>query len=174
MRDNDCFFACYAAFVGNLDASFFLHGMHSSHLACVPSRFIVAHLHIVLLNVHSVIVNAPRVYAATLLSYMTSELYSNNAANAHFLYFSRLCLFLSMQMAKHAWDNYKLYAWGKNELRPLTKRAHSGSIFGAYELGATIIDSLDSLYIMGLRDEYQEAHDWVARKFAFDMVSDDC
>lgn len=75
-------------------------------------------------------------------------------------------------MAKHAWDNYKLYAWGKNELRPLTKRAHSGSIFGAYELGATIIDSLDSLYIMGLRDDYQEARDWVERKFTFDMVSD--
>lgn len=73
-------------------------------------------------------------------------------------------------MAKHAWDNYKLYAWGKNELRPLTKRPHSGSIFGAYDLGATIIDSLDTLYIMGLRDEYQEARDWVAEKFTFDLV----
>lgn len=81
------------------------------------------------------------------------------------------CLFFSyFQMAKHAWDNYKLYAWGKNELRPLTKRPHSGSIFGAYDLGATIIDSLDTLYIMGLRDEYQEARDWVAEKFTFDLV----
>lgn len=70
-------------------------------------------------------------------------------------------------MTVHAWENYKLYAWGKNELRPLSKRAHTGSIFGAYDLGATIVDSLDTLYIMGLKDEYQEGREWIARKFSF-------
>lgn len=70
-------------------------------------------------------------------------------------------------MTVHAWENYKLYAWGKNELRPLSKRAHTGSIFGAYDLGATIVDGLDTLYIMGLKQEYQEARDWILRKFSF-------
>lgn len=70
-------------------------------------------------------------------------------------------------MTVHAWENYKLYAWGKNELRPLSKRAHTGSIFGAYDLGATIVDGLDTLYIMGLKEEYQEGREWVARKFSF-------
>lgn len=33
-------------------------------------------------------------------------------------------------MMKFAWDNYKLYALGKNELRPLTKNGHIGNMFG--------------------------------------------
>lgn len=33
-------------------------------------------------------------------------------------------------MMKFAWDNYKTYAWGKNELRPLTKNGHIGNMFG--------------------------------------------
>ena len=35
-----------------------------------------------------------------------------------------------LQMMKFAWDNYKRYAWGKNELRPLTKNGHIGNMFG--------------------------------------------
>lgn len=35
-----------------------------------------------------------------------------------------------LQMMKFAWDNYKLYAWGKNELRPLTRNGHLGNMFG--------------------------------------------
>ncbi|KAL1258608.1 hypothetical protein QQF64_009185, partial [Cirrhinus molitorella] len=32
-------------------------------------------------------------------------------------------------MMKFAWDNYKQYAWGKNELRPLTRNGHIGNMF---------------------------------------------
>lgn len=74
---------------------------------------------------------------------------------------------------KHAWDNYKLFAWGKNELRPLSKRAHTGSVFGAGDLGATIVDGLDTLYLMGLMKDYDEGRDWVARHFTLDNVSAD-
>lgn len=73
-------------------------------------------------------------------------------------------------MMTHAWNNYKLYAWGKNELKPISKRAHTGSIFGAYDLGATIVDSLDTLYIMGMKQEFDEGRDWIARKFTLDNV----
>ncbi|XP_017055275.1 mannosyl-oligosaccharide alpha-1,2-mannosidase IA isoform X1 [Drosophila ficusphila] len=75
------------------------------------------------------------------------------------------------QMMEHAWHNYKLYAWGKNELRPLSQRPHSGSIFGSYDLGATIVDGLDTLYIMGLEKEYREGRDWIERKFSLDNIS---
>lgn len=78
--------------------------------------------------------------------------------------------FESIQMMTHAWNNYKLYAWGKNELKPISKRAHTGSIFGAYELGATIVDSLDTLYVMGMKQEFDEGRDWIARKFSLDNV----
>lgn len=70
-------------------------------------------------------------------------------------------------MTVHAWNNYKLYAWGKNELRPLSKQAHYGGVFGANDFGATIVDALDTLYIMGLKDEYQEGREWILRKFSF-------
>lgn len=66
-------------------------------------------------------------------------------------------------MMMHAWNNYKLYAWGKNELKPISKRAHLSSVFGAGELGATIVDGLDTLYLMGLNDEFREGRDWVAQ-----------
>ncbi|XP_034479998.1 mannosyl-oligosaccharide alpha-1,2-mannosidase IA isoform X2 [Drosophila innubila] len=75
------------------------------------------------------------------------------------------------EMMEHAWHNYKLYAWGKNELRPLSQRPHSGSIFGSYDLGATIVDGLDTLYIMGLEKEYKEGRDWIERKFSLDNIS---
>ncbi|XP_034030006.1 mannosyl-oligosaccharide 1,2-alpha-mannosidase IA isoform X2 [Thalassophryne amazonica] len=64
------------------------------------------------------------------------------------------------EMMKFAWDNYKRYAWGKNELRPLTRNGHIGNMFGGLR-GASIIDSLDTLYIMGLTDEYKDAKEWV-------------
>ncbi|XP_055358994.1 mannosyl-oligosaccharide 1,2-alpha-mannosidase IA isoform X1 [Betta splendens] len=64
------------------------------------------------------------------------------------------------EMMKFAWDNYKHYAWGKNELRPLTRNGHIGNMFGGLR-GASIIDSLDTLYIMGLMEEYNDAKEWV-------------
>ncbi|XP_076868581.1 mannosyl-oligosaccharide 1,2-alpha-mannosidase IA isoform X2 [Brachyhypopomus gauderio] len=64
------------------------------------------------------------------------------------------------EMMKFAWDNYRQYAWGKNELRPLTRNGHIGNMFGGLR-GATIVDSLDTLYIMGLTEDYREAKEWV-------------
>ncbi|XP_066139079.1 mannosyl-oligosaccharide alpha-1,2-mannosidase IA isoform X2 [Euwallacea fornicatus] len=74
------------------------------------------------------------------------------------------------EMMKHAWDNYVLYAWGKNELRPISKRAHTGSLFGSQPLGASILDGIDTLYIMGLNEEFKQARDWVAKELDVDAV----
>ncbi|KAG7213150.1 hypothetical protein KM043_002465 [Ampulex compressa] len=73
------------------------------------------------------------------------------------------------EMMKHGWDNYVRYAWGKNELRPITKRGHSASIFGASNMGATIVDGLDTLYIMGLHDEFKQGRDWIAENLDFNI-----
>ncbi|XP_074035563.1 mannosyl-oligosaccharide alpha-1,2-mannosidase IA isoform X2 [Leptinotarsa decemlineata] len=77
------------------------------------------------------------------------------------------------KMMKHAWDNYVRYAWGKNELKPISKRGHVGSIFGSLPLGATIIDGLDTLYIMGMKEEFKQARDWVATELNFDQMTSD-
>lgn len=68
-------------------------------------------------------------------------------------------------MTKFAWENYRKYAWGFNELKPLSRSEHSASVFGSGKLGATIVDALDTLYIMGLREEYEEGRDWVENFF---------
>ena len=93
------------------------------------------------------------------------------------LYFTKDCVsdisayLILSQMMKHAWDSYEKYAWGSNELRPISRRGHSASIFGASSLGATIIDALDTLYIMELDDEFKKGRDWVATSFKFEGVS---
>jgi len=74
-------------------------------------------------------------------------------------------------MMKFAWDSYVQYAWGQNELKPLSHQGHSASVFGNTALGATIVDALDTLYIMGLKDEFNRGHDWVQNSFSFDGVS---
>lgn len=73
-------------------------------------------------------------------------------------------------MMKHAWDNYKEYAWGKNELKPISKRAHLSSVFGSGDLGATIVDGLDTLYLMGLHDEFRDGREWIANHLSFNDV----
>ncbi|XP_078255724.1 mannosyl-oligosaccharide 1,2-alpha-mannosidase IA [Rhinoraja longicauda] len=72
------------------------------------------------------------------------------------------------EMMKHAWENYKRHAWGSNELKPLSKQQHSSSLFGNIQ-GATIVDALDSLYIMGMHDEFKEAKEWVEKNLDFNV-----
>ncbi|OWF42049.1 mannosyl-oligosaccharide 1,2-alpha-mannosidase IA-like [Mizuhopecten yessoensis] len=76
------------------------------------------------------------------------------------------------RMMLHAWNNYEKHSWGANELRPITKRGHSASIFGTLSLGATIVDAADTLYIMGLQDEYKKARDWIATSLSFEGATE--
>ncbi|XP_060094673.1 mannosyl-oligosaccharide 1,2-alpha-mannosidase IA [Heteronotia binoei] len=72
------------------------------------------------------------------------------------------------EMMKHAWDNYKRYAWGLNELKPISKQGHSSNLFGNIQ-GATIVDALDTLYIMEMKDEFKEAKEWVEKNLDFNV-----
>ncbi|KAJ0426480.1 glycoside hydrolase [Aspergillus carlsbadensis] len=54
---------------------------------------------------------------------------------------------------KHAWMGYKSNAWLKDELSPLSGGYRTS--FAGW--AATLVDSLDSLIIMGLVDEFEEA-----------------
>ncbi|CAL8990470.1 unnamed protein product [Prunus brigantina] len=63
----------------------------------------------------------------------------------------------------HAWTCYEMYAWGRDELQPQTRDGVDS--FGG--LGATLVDSLDTLYIMGLDEQFQRAREWVARSLNF-------
>ncbi|TYI93304.1 hypothetical protein E1A91_D02G128100v1 [Gossypium mustelinum] len=68
----------------------------------------------------------------------------------------------------HAWSSYERYAWGNDELQPQSKDGVNS--FGG--LGATPIDSLDTLYIMGLDEQFQRAREWVANSLDFNKDYD--
>jgi len=67
-----------------------------------------------------------------------------------------------------AWSAYRTYAWGYDELRPLTLGGQNN--WGG--VGATIIDALDTLWIMGLKDEFKEGRDWVRDHLSFENSDD--
>ncbi|KAK8624564.1 hypothetical protein V6N13_065901 [Hibiscus sabdariffa] len=68
----------------------------------------------------------------------------------------------------HAWSSYEKYAWGNDELQPRSKNGVDS--FGG--LGATLIDALDTLYIMGLDEQFQKAREWVAKSLDFNKDYD--
>ncbi|GIY85248.1 endoplasmic reticulum mannosyl-oligosaccharide 1,2-alpha-mannosidase [Caerostris darwini] len=67
----------------------------------------------------------------------------------------------------HAWKGYRSYAWGHDHLKPITKTFQNW--FG---LGLTIVDSLDTMYIMGLEEEFTEAKEWIKEKLNFNVNKD--
>lgn len=64
----------------------------------------------------------------------------------------------------HAWTAYKKHAWGRDELLPISKTSSTW-----FDLGLTIVDSLDTIYIMNLQDVFKEARDWVANDLNLDI-----
>lgn len=69
---------------------------------------------------------------------------------------------------KHAWGGYKSQAWGHDEVRPLT--GHGNNPFNAW--GATIIDSLSTLLLLNLTEEYSLARTHV-RQVDFTVILGD-
>ena len=96
------------------------------------------------------------------------------------------------QMMIVAWDSYKKYAWGENELKPIKKTGHAPGVFGKTKLGkrnfcnrsninieiwffsvttgATIVDGMDTLYIMGLMDRFEDGRQWIAENLDFNNI----
>jgi mannosidase alpha-like ER degradation enhancer 2 len=65
----------------------------------------------------------------------------------------------------HAWRGYVRHAWGHDELRPLSKRPHD---WYGEPLYMTQVDALDTLVIMGLKDEAARTREFVAENLSFD------
>ncbi|XP_008553860.1 endoplasmic reticulum mannosyl-oligosaccharide 1,2-alpha-mannosidase [Microplitis demolitor] len=68
---------------------------------------------------------------------------------------------------KHSWDGYTKYAWGHDNIKPISRGYHEW--FG---LGLTIVDSLDTMYMMGLNEDFAKARAWVADSLKFDLNRD--
>jgi mannosyl-oligosaccharide alpha-1,2-mannosidase len=62
---------------------------------------------------------------------------------------------------RFAWSHYAQFCWGDDELRPMT-----GRWLNRLHGGLTTVDSLSTLFLMGLRNEFQHAREFVAHDFA--------
>src|SRR5258707_7251436 len=65
----------------------------------------------------------------------------------------------------HAWNGYKKYAWGHDDLKPLSKGYHD---WYAEPLLMTPVDALDTMILMGLKDEATDTKNYIIQNLSFD------
>ena len=65
----------------------------------------------------------------------------------------------------HAWNGYKKYAWGHDDLKPLSKTYHD---WYPQPLLMTPIDSLDTMILMDMDDEAAKTKQYILDNLSFD------
>ncbi|KAJ3208602.1 hypothetical protein HDU82_002201 [Entophlyctis luteolus] len=73
------------------------------------------------------------------------------------------------EMAIHAWAGYEKAAWGHDDLLPVTQKPHDW--YNGMTMLNTPVDSLDTLFIMGLKDQYLRAKHLVLTKLSFSHMT---
>jgi hypothetical protein len=68
----------------------------------------------------------------------------------------------------HAWQGYKRAAWGYDEVRPVSGTPKNFFI-PSHPFGLSIIEALDTLYVMELDDELEQSLRWLRIHFDFDV-----
>ncbi|KAH3746151.1 mannosyl-oligosaccharide 1,2-alpha-mannosidase MNS1 [Pelomyxa schiedti] len=66
------------------------------------------------------------------------------------------------QAMVHSWNNYKEYGWGMDSMKSVSKTGYNW-----LWMNLTIVDSLDTLWVMGMEEEFNEAKAAIA-DFNFD------
>jgi mannosyl-oligosaccharide alpha-1,2-mannosidase len=67
-----------------------------------------------------------------------------------------------------AWRNYHQNAWGKDQIKPISGGFESFPL-KSHHLGLSLIEALDTLWIMGFDDEFRDGVDWVKTNLGFDI-----
>jgi ER degradation enhancer, mannosidase alpha-like 2 len=69
----------------------------------------------------------------------------------------------------HAWNGYKKYAWSHDDLKPLSKTYHD---WYAEPLLMTPVDALDTMILMGFKDEANRTRQYIVKNLFFDKNID--
>jgi hypothetical protein len=69
---------------------------------------------------------------------------------------------------QHAWQGYEQYAFGKDEVQPRSL----GGINNWGGIGITLVDSLDTLWLMNMTEEFYRARDWCKTDLNHDVNKD--
>ncbi|KAF7537367.1 hypothetical protein G7Z17_g12863 [Cylindrodendrum hubeiense] len=68
------------------------------------------------------------------------------------------------------WDSYEKHAWGRDELKPLSMKGHDS--LGGW--AASMIDALDTLWLMDMKPEFNRAASYVGRLDWDNSTSESC
>lgn len=71
----------------------------------------------------------------------------------------------------HAWQGYKRFAWGYDEVKPISGIG-SNFFIPTHSFGLSIIEALDTLYVMKLDDELHACVEWLRSHIDFDVDGD--
>jgi ER degradation enhancer, mannosidase alpha-like 2 len=66
----------------------------------------------------------------------------------------------------YAWNAYKQYAWGHDELKPLSQSYRD---WHEHTLLMTPVDALDTMILMGLKDEADKTREFIVKNLSFDQ-----
>jgi mannosyl-oligosaccharide alpha-1,2-mannosidase len=67
-----------------------------------------------------------------------------------------------------AWANYRAHAWGKDDFLPVSGGARSFPLRD-HHLGLSLVEAMDTLWVMGLDAEFADALAWVKSSFDSDV-----
>ncbi|TMW68377.1 hypothetical protein Poli38472_005845 [Pythium oligandrum] len=67
------------------------------------------------------------------------------------------------------WRNYEKYAFGADELGPLNG-ARRENVWG--NISCSMVDAIDTLWIMNMKDEFYRARDYIAERLHFDHLGE--
>jgi mannosyl-oligosaccharide alpha-1,2-mannosidase len=71
----------------------------------------------------------------------------------------------------HAWRGYQRFAWGHDEVKPLSG-GFSEFFVPGHPIGLSIIEALDTLYVMELDDDLAASVAWIKANADFDIDAD--
>ncbi|MGW1077501.1 glycoside hydrolase family 47 protein [Streptomyces sp. NPDC002537] len=71
----------------------------------------------------------------------------------------------------HAWQGYERHAWGHDELLPVSG-GHREFFAAGHPVGLSIVEALDTHYVMGLDDELARCVKWIRTDLDFDIDAD--
>ena len=67
-----------------------------------------------------------------------------------------------------SWDMYRAHAWGKDEIKPVSGTFSSFPLKG-HHLGLSLVEALDTLWVMGIDSRFRDGVDWVKTTLDFDV-----
>src|SRR5215217_3850749 len=71
-----------------------------------------------------------------------------------------------VEATKHAWQGYRQFAWGYDDLQPLTK---NGKNWYKNSLLMTPVDAFDTFIFLGMKTESEEAKKLIFSQLNFDV-----